>query len=144
VQQLRVVFGTSQGQTFICNAYLDVRYDLAYRYVLVTTKFRVDGPCPSTDWISRGAAARCEMGTNIYACGGSPGETDWVYWTGNPAQQKRSWFEVTPSPAKISMFFQATLRPPSGIGPFPVSVRGWTPQIRCDNVEQICKFQPIT
>jgi hypothetical protein len=141
VQKLTVAIIDSQGRTFICNLYLDVRYDLGYRSVLVTTKTRADGWCPYSDWVNKGAAARCEMGTNLYACGGAPGETDWVYWTGNPAQQKYSYFNVTPSPATIVMRFQATLRPPSGLGPFPVSVSGRTPQIRCDSVALTCKFQ---
>lgn len=141
-QRLRVAIIDSSGNTFICDLFLDLRYDLAYVRVLVTSKVRASGWCPASDWINRRAFGRCEMGTNLYACGGSPGQADWDWNTTGTEVREYAYFEFPgPSPSYIVASFLATLRPPSGIGPFPVQVTGRTPQIRCSSTEHLCKFQ---
>ena len=143
-QRLLVAIISPQGVVVECKFFLDVRYDLAYTYVLVSTKTRPEGPCLSTEWKNRRAVGRCDRGTSVAICGGSPGEADWSFATEGVWNQKRAYFNISADTAVLRMTFAATLTPPSGlIGPFPVSVTGQTPQIRCrnDSVERACKFQ---
>jgi len=139
-QRLLVGIALSNGTVVECKFFLDVRYDLAYTYVLVSTKTRPEGPCPASDWKNRFALGRCDRGTSVAACGGTPGEADWRFATDGVWNQKRAYFNISPDTAYLRMTFLATLTPPSGIGPFPVQITGTTPQVRCRASENVCKF----
>ena len=141
LQRLLVLIADAQGHQFECTLYHDATWDLGYTTVRVTSRTYsgTESWCHYSDWRDTAAVGSCSIGTgNPLNCGAG-----WSLPVG-PTNDLRVFDFVNPPPnfGTISVLFQSVLQLPSGLGPFPVSISGTTPPIRCSAALQQCKFQP--
>lgn len=126
-----VVIDQNGNIIFDCDLVEWATFDLGFTSLRTLSKSSAEG-CPRSDWLNVSATASCGIGSNTLSCGAG-----WALNTSPAFVEKFFQFTRTPHLAVISVLLQGVFR----VNGTPTSITGNTPQIRCSNELQQCKFQ---